>query len=349
MRGGVWLKIIIKLGLAIICALIAWELILENFVEKSSGAIQHPILGRIYKEGTFTNGTEGFSRTHFNSLGMRNQEITIKKKNEKRIIILGDSYTEGVQVSDEKTFAFLLEDKFKKELSSEVNVINAGRSGASPAYYIHLAKFYNQLRPNYVVIQINDTDFTSDLFDKNKYFYLRKKDNSFETVPNKSFRSTNPLTQKYPQFDFLNQISIVRIGVKNLQLLLNSGKANSTDQTLENEDNNTQDYQSVIDWTLKELKKRYGNVVLVYLPKINYKELDSNKDTETANLLKIYSKKNKTDLIDMKNDFLDYFKRYHQPVNGFNNTVPGSGHINEIGHHLVANRIKSYFERSELR
>jgi hypothetical protein len=87
---------------------------------------------------------EGFSRIKLNNLGMRGEDISPKQKNEHRVLILGDSYTKAVQVSDNKTYSYLLQKEIKNKFKLNFNTINAGRDGASPAYYIHLTNFYNR-------------------------------------------------------------------------------------------------------------------------------------------------------------------------------------------------------------
>ena len=59
------------------------------------------------------------STVSINSLGLRNKEIGIKKK--KRVGIFGDSMTQAIQVNDDKTFTYLLD-----EMLDQYEVINFG-------------------------------------------------------------------------------------------------------------------------------------------------------------------------------------------------------------------------------
>jgi len=347
MSGRLLIKIMFNLGLGVICSLLVWELILSAFVEKSPGTTQHPILGRIYKSnGTYVNGTEGFSRTRFNSQGMRNAEIQDKKKEEFRIIILGDSYTEGVQVNDQETFSSLLNKKLNDDYIKKTSVINAGRSGASPADYIHLADFYNELKPDYVVVQVNDNDFKIDMLNENKPFTVIKSNSKFKTNHNVDFGSTNPLTQKFPQLEPITEISTVRVGFKKIQQLLNSNSDSTAvedSSQISNKKKEQDNLEELISFSVKQLKEKYPNLVLLYLPDINYSELNA-KDTEIASLLKKYSRMYSVDIIDMKEDFMNSYKNTNQPVHGFNNTIPGEGHINNVGHQLVSDKLIHFFE-----
>lgn len=73
-----------------------------------------------------------------NSQGLRYREIPLNKKspNEKRILVVGDSFTEGQGVEQEETFSFVLESYYS---SSENNVyfINAGLTGTGPREYMY--------------------------------------------------------------------------------------------------------------------------------------------------------------------------------------------------------------------
>ena len=89
------MKLILKVLVALIIALVLWEIVLENCVFKTTGYITHPVLGRIYKQGTYIHGTEGYSRTLINSYGMRGPAIKSKASAEFRVLVLGDSYTEA--------------------------------------------------------------------------------------------------------------------------------------------------------------------------------------------------------------------------------------------------------------
>ena len=178
------LKHILRIVAAAALALLVWEVILENSVLREPGGVDSPILGRILKPGVYLQGSEGYSKTRMNSLGMRGAEILPKTAAEYRILMLGDSHTEALQVSDDKTFVHLLQTKLARNTGREIKTINAGNNGASPAYYIHLSNFYlSFMDPDYVIIEINE-DFTTHIFDKTREFYFKKEGAEYVTVAN---------------------------------------------------------------------------------------------------------------------------------------------------------------------
>lgn len=91
-----------------------------------------------------------------NSLGLREREITEEKpKGVKRILLLGDSFTEGTGVSLEATFSKQLEKLLKLE------VINAGVSGYSTLQeYLWLKERGLKLQPDLIILNVNETDFS---------------------------------------------------------------------------------------------------------------------------------------------------------------------------------------------
>lgn len=88
-----------------------------------------------------------------NSLGLRSQEITLKKPTAtKRVLVLGDSYTYGIYVDDNETFCALLENSFKNE-NNDIEVVNAGfADGWSPAeHYCWLVNRGLDFNPDIII------------------------------------------------------------------------------------------------------------------------------------------------------------------------------------------------------
>jgi len=72
-----------------------------------------------------------------NSQGLRFKEIALDKKpNEKRILVVGDSFTEGWGVEHNETFSALLESYYSTP-ENEVRFINAGLTGTGPLHYMY--------------------------------------------------------------------------------------------------------------------------------------------------------------------------------------------------------------------
>jgi lysophospholipase L1-like esterase len=89
-----------------------------------------------------------------NSLGFRGEEMTLNKPSETlRIVIVGSSAAFGVGVRDEEAFTTLLEANLAEQIDQEVEVINAGITGAnSTQELIVLETRVIALEPDIVVI-----------------------------------------------------------------------------------------------------------------------------------------------------------------------------------------------------
>lgn len=92
---------------------------------------------------------------HTNSLGYRSQEFSeIKKKDINRILVLGDSFTFGLGVSDDLTYPYLLEKSLLQKGLKNSEVINAGYVGGfSPdGYYVYLKQYGMKLSPDIIIL-----------------------------------------------------------------------------------------------------------------------------------------------------------------------------------------------------
>lgn len=96
-----------------------------------------------------------------NSLGLRDYEFNLTK-DKYRILMLGDSFTEGVGVNIDNTIAKKLE-KFLTEKGYDVEVINSGVSSYSPILeYLYFKNEGYKLKPDLVVLDFDISDIQDD-------------------------------------------------------------------------------------------------------------------------------------------------------------------------------------------
>lgn len=90
-----------------------------------------------------------------NSFGLRSNKEYREKKN-KRILFIGDSFTEGTSVAEDKRFTNLIDSSLQ-----DFEVINAGVPGFSPYQYFKYFECYaDKFKPDHVVVDFfvgNDT------------------------------------------------------------------------------------------------------------------------------------------------------------------------------------------------
>jgi len=118
----------------------------------------------------YEDWSKEFSFRHkTNSLGLIGEEIRANKpSNVFRILVLGDSFTEALQVEKDKNFCKQLEYLLNKSYSTDnkrFEVINAGMSNYSPIQeYLFLKRELLRLNPDMIILQM----FTNDVFEDHK-------------------------------------------------------------------------------------------------------------------------------------------------------------------------------------
>jgi len=115
-----------------------------------------PNKGIVHVPGAYYRHTkEGFSQGHFNSHGFRDYERTWEKpEGTFRILVLGDSYVEALQVAHEDSFPALLQKKLNAGFSSKrVEVIALGQSGFGTAEsYMRYVNSGRRYSPDLVIL-----------------------------------------------------------------------------------------------------------------------------------------------------------------------------------------------------
>lgn len=348
-------------------ALVAWEGILRLTVEVSQGLSDHPALGKIDSPGPMLHTREGFSRTRLNSLGMRAAEPTPKQPGDYRVLMLGDSFTRADEVSDGLNFSDRLQASFnsaqpnpepKQPFTEQVQIINAGKPSASPAGYLYAADFHDQtFAPDSTVIQLTEADFTLDMENDYSEFYLKKRGAAnYEIVHNEKFGSADPLAQAVmeyaPWLRSLMTLSTLRIGGRNLSSFLSPTDphdiAEPTPTPTESKRIQAED-AAIVRWTVQQLNQNFPHAVLLFIPAMNYKDAgEISSELRNAAIEKALTEAaiaQGVPLLNMRSDFLAYYRTKGTNLSGFNNTVPGQGHLNPTGHALVAQRLINFYNQ----
>lgn len=172
------MKIKLLISSGILCSLlltITLEIWLRLKLPKSC-VLRHPLLHHAFRPNCQTTETnQDYSMTYkYNSVGLRDKDYNPSPEPGKfRIIMLGDSFTEGVGVADKDTFSTLIENQIDTE------VINAGvRKYAPLLEYLYLKSRGPELKPNLVVLNLNATD----LIETDKYHQSIIRDSNGEII-----------------------------------------------------------------------------------------------------------------------------------------------------------------------
>lgn len=326
-----------------LAALVFWSAVTALLLWRSPGFVDDPEQGRIYRPGLYVHGTEGFSWSRMNSLGMRSPEVAQKAPGEQRILFLGDSFTEALQVDSDKAYPARVADELSLS-GATVTSVNAGRSGASPANYIHLAPWYaERIHPDVVVVQVSGQDFRKDVENAQRNFYVRRTGQSFETVFNAEFRSTNPFVQRLPALEPVLEIPLVQLMSQNVwkALAANQPKTPFVGAQKKSVRANGSSNQpkvvdaALLDWSIEALAEAYPRLVVVYVPHTDFMT-GSGNPAEIRDALANACAQHNVRLVDTMGPLEDSFHGARIAPSGFANSTPGKGHLNAQGHAIVA-------------
>jgi len=253
------------------------------------------------------------------------------------------------------------------EVKADVNVevINAGKPSASPAGYLHAADFHKRtFAPDSTVVQLTEHDFTMDMNNEASEFYLAKDftpegELTYQIRHNKAFGSADPLaqivTEKAPWLTPLMRMSVLRLGGRNLSNALSAADSHSAEaesitppaemQRIQAED------AAMVRWSVQQLNQQFPNLVIVFIPAMNYQDAaEVSSDPRNAAIEKALVQATADEgvpLLNMRSDYLEHYRSEGTHLRGFNNTVPGEGHLNSAGHRLIAQRLINFYTQSD--
>ncbi len=168
---------LISLVVCVVVLEIAVRLLEPREVMRYFYSVDDPILHHRFKP----NATGWYKTNEFNtdytinSLGLRDKEYSLEKPAATfRILMLGDSFTEGDGVHSNETFSKRLEEKLQSLPSStRYEVINAGVGSYSTLLeYLYLKNYGLQLNPDLVILNFD----LSDVYDDYTYTALAQFD-----------------------------------------------------------------------------------------------------------------------------------------------------------------------------
>lgn len=183
-------------------------------------------MGTTHIPGAYYRHTkEGFSEGYFNSHGFRDRERSYEKPaNTYRILIMGDSQVEALQVSLTNSFPALLEQALNdRALSQRFEVLSLGQAGFGTAEeYMRYMNFGVKYSPDLVLVLFTTTNDFQDnskvlswqlprfyfTFDQNKNLVL---DSSTLDAYEKDYTLLKRLFQRFKQHSYLASLISERL------------------------------------------------------------------------------------------------------------------------------------------
>ncbi len=108
----------------------------------------------------------------YNELGFRDYAIPPRDQVSRRIVLLGDSFVENLELSFEKTFPYLLERQLQTSVDKRLDVVSVCSQGYSTAQEVlALRKFGDAIKPDAVLLAFyTGNDFEDNL--RKSFAYL---------------------------------------------------------------------------------------------------------------------------------------------------------------------------------
>jgi hypothetical protein len=337
------------------CSMVGWIMvslvIIEISVRVFWGApalsnINDPDWGRVPAKGSvILYNAEGHGITKYVDDG----EISTPFSGGKNIIVLGDSHTEALQVMDAQKYPSITETMLRED-GYFFDVRNLGFSGMSIADYIFLAPFViEKFDPAIVVIQLDGQDF-EEAFDITKSNYFVYGNDGKINLIHKPHYYTSVSSAKVR--DILNYSSMIVNGFARFQqIFTNNGflpRSYDEQTVFAKPQIATQSTADPIPLELETLKLAYRNIklILVYLPYTPVYTSDNIvlDDGRFQDVLLNIKAMDGWSVIDPTEKFAKLLDTSQFP-RGFDNSLPGKGHLNQMGHRIVAELLVDQVER----
>lgn len=295
--------------------------------------------GKVYTPGSvMLNGTEGFAKTVFDSNGFNNlQGPGIGP----RILVLGDSFSEATQVSQQKNFSRILERRLSSE-GADWRVVNCGIAGNSVAEYLFYGDSFRRFfDPDWIIIQVSESDFSDDAFSNDKAIRLARDDktgkirvvragDNFARDLKNAIVSLSP----FSAFAYVKLKSYSRSseeeGVR--QNVVGEASEAGVDQSREN-----------LKQILAKMKTLFGPRLVILeipdVPRLVGGSVDFKGEVIFSTQLSEACRELDILVADPRDKFVKFFQDERAFPKGFANTRPGRGHLNRDGHELIGEEL----------
>jgi hypothetical protein len=257
-------------------------------------------------------------------------------------IIIGDSFVEALQVNDTQTMGAEVERLSRRD-SNPFNVRQYGWGGASTATYIAISEVIKQRwNPKWVAVVYNEDDFSVSSIRGGRFWQMEVNNSDFSV-------NISPVARTGQRFDpVLEKLGFT---TKDLRGLLNKStllylifekylvstelQNNASLNSEKNTDKQKSDEIKIVaTGTIRALKKAYGSsLAIIYTPQIAMTSTNKMDDTEA--ILFSICQSEEVKFVSARDEMVKRLKNKKQLSEGFSNTSPGEGHLNNVGHEVV--------------
>ncbi len=343
-RAQAYSRNIANCVLAIMCTLVLMEILTRLFLTSPSNQMYDPVFGWQYQPNTeILHSKEGFARNHVNSIGLNDSELRLDAK--LKVLVLGDSFVEAVQIPQALNFTSLLEKSIP-----DSEFINAGRSDANAAHFNPLIEKFAYLQPDAIVAFVSPSDISS-LFSADINILQYGEDIVAVRInpPQKDVikKYLEPLLTRSALATYMTRRA--RPLMADLAAIFQASpdpKAKAKPETPEAKEARKRVYEAaqveVMTFILRSMAAK-APVTIVFLPQM---EFAANGASTVAKLsIRYFNTLNractaaKVQCIDPSDYLRKAYLSNGNPPFGFSNTKPGEGHLNELGHRAIADSL----------
>jgi len=341
-----------NLVVIVIILLILTEVFLRLFISKPSSQQYDMELGYTNIPGSkMIESMEGYSHVTFNKSGFNDADPDINLP--RKIFVIGDSYTEATQLDYTLGYTSLMEQALSV---SGVDIIKLARDSFLPLHYPVISRrYYSQYQPELTILQLGSHTL-GGLYDGGisiKYspdneilnYSLQVSENDlnkekFRAIINNSALAYYLMRRyKYLIIKSLNRFNRL---FNNIKKVSSTPDQTAIDDSMLFRESRVED-QRRLTYILKRLK---GKVVVVYFPDPGVIFDINEHNDRVREVIKASSRVAGAGFIDFTNVFRDDFAKNGRLLNGFSNSRPNSGHLNQYGHRVVSTHLITELKKS---
>jgi hypothetical protein len=333
--GNVW-KVVFLYFLCFLLAALLWNAIIGACFSRSTIKYYNAPFGKHFAPNSrIVAGEEGYFSDITDNNGFNNDSAELSGR--EVLLVLGDSHTESFEVPRSDNFC----SKVREKLKPGVVVYNAGASGNSMANYIYygrgLRQFFN---PEVIIIQVTQSDFTSDAKNTDHICYIIEAGNQFAIVANA------PTAFSKIRTSAIVHLPLLFYGFRKAKGFLYNWKS-GRDPFLPHAripDSTTPEAPAIerlVSWEIGQLKDSCGDkVVILYLPETPRPGKNNtivwDDPDPVRGIVENECRRQGISFVYTGEAFERLFKEHNQFPRGFPNSVIGNGHLNSQGHAVVA-------------
>lgn len=276
---------------------------------------------------------EGFSRGRTNELGNLDSRMPSPLPPH-AILAMGDSLTEARQVRQAERWTDRL-----SQLTGR-RVYNTGHTGWSPVNALEYLQAEKQhFVAEHVVLQVSGNDIDDLVAEKRPHVVVTDGELAIK-LPK---RKKAGFAAKINQVKEIVSKSALGGNVITAGLTVLGGGNEGGGGNAQACSSPSAFHAMAAAWLLGKIRAEHNQTVVVYFPVLDYYGGCYDKCATAGDLFRSAASVTGLPFIDATNAMCVRFWQTRQPLNGFWNSMPGTGHLNSDGHAVVAQLLADYF------